>query len=200
MRTDPPEWLYRRTRFFNILHLLRLTGPHSQMIEDEKRCLQKYAQKKSKALEIGTYMGVSASIIAKSLVEGGVVYCVDPYTGLDVCQEIAERELKRNKVFEKTKLFKGFSSDEAIIKQIPTDLDFILVDGDHSYEGLKNDWKIVSERLVSNGIVCLHDTITPEKEPWRNFGSVEYFNKIIMNDPGFELLESVFSMNVLRRK
>ena len=204
LNNTPPAWLYRRPRVLNLLHSLGIASPHSQMNQVEKQCLRKYATGKSNALEIGTYMGVTASIIAMSLEDKGELVCVDPFESKNNKQNpglvMAERELKRQHVFHKTRFLFGYSNDKEIINKIPQRLDFILVDGDHSYEGLKNDWQIVLSKLGSNGIVCLHDTTIPEKEPYRNFGSVAYFNDVIKNDTNFVHLETVYSMNILRRK
>ena len=49
------------------------------MNQMEKEALEKYASGKTRALEIGTYMGVSANIIAKVLKPSGKLYCVDPF-------------------------------------------------------------------------------------------------------------------------
>lgn len=187
-----------------MLHALKLASPHSQMNNEEKDCLRKYAGNKTSALEIGTYMGVTAAIIANSIAGKAVLYCVDPFESKHNKKnpglKMAVRELKRQGVFDKVKFLLGYSNDKRIISQIPEQLDFILVDGDHSYEGLENDWEIVRAKLGTNGIVCLHDTTIPEKEPYRNFGSVEYFNKMVKHDKEFVLLETAYSMNVLMRK
>ena len=204
MKNNPPAWLYRRTRILNLLHSLNLASPHSQMNDEEKVCLKKYAKNKKLALEIGTYMGVTASIIATSLGQDGVLYCVDPFESKNNKQNpgyrMAVRQLKRENTFHKAKFLLGYSNDQKIISQIPDQLDFILVDGDHSYEGLKNDWQLVLSKLAINGIVCFHDTTIPVNEPYRNFGSVEYFNEVIKNDKNFFHLETAYSMNVLARK
>ncbi len=204
IKNNPPAWLYRRPRILNLLHSLRLASPHSQMNQIEKDCLKKYASGKSNALEIGTYMGVTASIIAMSLEKNGELICVDPFESKNKKQNpgfiMTERELKRNQVFHKTRFLFGYSNNMEIINKIPQQLDFILVDGDHSYKGLENDWQIVLSKLTSKGIVCLHDTTIPENEPYRNFGSVAYFNDVIKNDSNFVLLETVYSMNILRKK
>ena len=204
MKNNPPAWLYRRTRILNLLHSLNLASPHSQMNDEEKVCLKKYAKNKKLALEIGTYMGVTASIIATSLGQDGVLYCVDPFESKNNKQNpgyrMAVRQLKRENTFHKAKFLLGYSNDQKIISQIPGQLDFILVDGDHSYEGLKNDWQLVLSKLAINGIVCFHDTTIPVNEPYRNFGSVEYFNEVIKNDKNFFHLETAYSMNVLARK
>jgi len=204
MKNNPPYWLYRRTRILNILHSLKMAGAHSQMTADEKACLARYASNKKLALEIGTYMGVSASIIANSLSKDGTLYCIDPFekknNETNPKYKIAERELKRADVFSKIFFLIGYSSDENIKEQIPGKLDFIFVDGDHSYEGLENDWQIVLSKLDSKGIVCLHDTTIPERDLNRDFGSVKFFNDIIRSDKDFSLLETVYSMNILIRK
>lgn len=203
MSNKIPSWLYRRPRVLNIFHALGLSQPHSQMTPEEMRCLSKHAIDKKLALEVGTYMGVSAAIIAKSMIEKGRLFCVDPFEEKNSQKNpgflMAVRQLKKNKVFNKVTFLLGYSNDEVIISQIPKNLDFIFIDGDHSYEGLKNDWEIVLNNLIVGGIVCLHDTKIPEEEQYKNFGSVQYFNEVIIADKSFEILETEYSMNVLRR-
>ena len=204
MTNNPPAWLYRRPRLLNLLHMAGLANPHSQMNAIEKNCLAKQASGCSCALEIGTYMGVTASIIAASMDANGKLYCVDPFEKKNGAENpgylMAVRALKRSNALQKTTFLRGYSTNPDIKAQVPANLDFILVDGDHSYEGLANDWQIVLDRLAPNGIVCLHDTTIPKEEPYRDFGSVHYFNDVIIKDKGFTLLETVYSMNVLKRK
>jgi hypothetical protein len=37
-------------------------------------------------------------------------------------------------------------------------IDFLFIDGDHSYEGVKTDFELYSKILVDNGVIVLHDT------------------------------------------
>lgn len=204
MKNTPPNWLYRRPRILNILHSINLATPHSQMNLLEKDCLKKHATGKRAALEIGTYMGVTAAIIACALANNGVLFCVDPFESRNNRQnpglQMAVRGLKRAQVFNKVEFLLGYSNEQKIINQIPPQLDFILVDGDHSYKGLENDWEIVLSKLSTNGVVCLHDTTIPEAEQYRDFGSVKFFNEVIKYDQRFEHIETVYSMNILLRK
>ncbi|MEP7165502.1 MAG: class I SAM-dependent methyltransferase [Ferruginibacter sp.] len=204
MKNSHPSWLYSRPRILNILHSFRLALPHSQMNKEEMDCLQKYAHGKKLAVEIGTYMGVSATIIATALASDGMLYCIDPFESipgkLNPGFKMATRLFRRNNITRKIKFLRGYSNDKKIIEQIPDQLDFILIDGDHSYEGLENDWQIVRSKVMIGGIICLHDTTIPAKEPYRDFGSVKYFNEIIMHDKNFELLETAYSMNVIIKK
>ena len=202
--SNPPVWLYQRPRILNILHAAGLANPHSQMNAIEKACLERSAKGKSKALEIGTYMGVTATIIADAMTAGGRLYCVDPFEKKNDQQNpgltMALRSLKRKKLLPKVEFLLGFSNEKRIIEMIPEGLDFILVDGDHSYDGLKNDWEIVKRKLAPGGIVCLHDTTIPAEEPYRDFGSVSYYNDVVKHDADFRHVETVYSMNVLQRR
>ena len=203
MSNKIPSWLYRKPRVLNVFHALGLSEPHSQMTREEANRLSKYAKNRMIALEIGTYMGVSATTIAKALSDNGRLFCIDPFEEINgqksPCYIMALRQLKRNGVFEKVSFLLGYSNDQKIIQKIPKNLDFVFIDGDHSFDGLRNDWQIVLNNLVIGGVVCLHDTTIPAREQYRNFGSVQFFNEVILFDKRFEILETTYSMNVLKR-
>jgi predicted O-methyltransferase YrrM len=38
-------------------------------------------------------------------------------------------------------------------------IDFLFIDGDHRYTGIKRDWKLYSPLVKENGIVALHDIL-----------------------------------------
>ena len=82
---------------------------------------------------------------------------------------------------------------------MPDQLDFAFIDGDHSWEGIKTDWRLVSEKIRSGGVVCLHDSFTPAGEDWRHLDSCRYFGKVIRKDARFCIIEMVHSLAVLRR-
>jgi hypothetical protein len=75
----------------------------------------------------------------------------------------------------------------------------MFVDGDHSYEGLKRDWAIVQDLLGPGGIVCFHDTTIPKSSSQSYCGAEDYFNEHIRNAPGFTYVETVETLNVMRR-
>lgn len=53
--------------------------------------------------------------------------------------------------------------------------------------------------IVPEGVVCLHDSLTPAGEEWRRANSCVYFEDVIQNDPRFFVIEVVHSLVVLRR-
>jgi predicted O-methyltransferase YrrM len=198
---DPPYALFRRPRLLNPLHALRLVNAHSQTNDQELARLADYAKGRKLALEIGTHMGVSAAIIAKALATGGKLFCVDPWDPVNgkenPCLSICKRELERQGVSSNVVLVHGMSYD--VEQSLPATFDFIFVDGDHTYEGLRRDWEIVLRRLAPGGVVCLHDTSVPAAEPQRQFGSCDYFDQVISQAHDFEWRDRCYSMNILVR-
>jgi predicted O-methyltransferase YrrM len=197
-----PSILLYRPRLVNPLHAIGLLEAHSQTNRDELACLGRYAKGRHTALEIGTHMGVSAAVIAKALSAGGQLFCADPWElrlgKENPCFTICRRELTRKRVLDRVVFLQGYSYE--VESSMPELLDFIFVDGDHSYEGLERDWGIVLRRLSRNGILCLHDTTIPAAEPHRQHGSVAFFEETIRQHPDFEWLECCYTLNVLRRR
>ncbi len=44
-------------------------------------------------------------------------------------------------------------------------VDFLFIDGDHSYEGVKRDWELYSPLVRKNGLIGVHDIISNPKRP-----------------------------------
>lgn len=194
--------LFNRPRVLNLLHLANLVNATSQTIPAELNALERHAAGAVQALEIGTYQGVSAARIARALAPAGLLYCIDPWPETkerlrNPCWSICQRHLRRARVENRIRILRGYSREVA--NQIPDQLDFAFIDGDHSWEGIKTDWTIVSEKLISGGVVCLHDSFVPLGEDWRNLDSCLYFEKVVQKDTRFCLVESVHSLAVLRR-
>jgi predicted O-methyltransferase YrrM len=186
----------------NLLHWANLVNATSQTIPAELDTLERHAAGARQALEIGTYQGVSAARIAGVLATDGVLYCVDPWPQTEgrennPCYSICQRHLRRSSVRNHIRILRGYSREMA--SQMPDQLDFAFIDGDHSWEGIKTDWAIVSEKIIPGGVVSLHDSFTPEGEDWRRLDSCVYFEKVIQNDVRFSLIEVVHSLAVLRK-
>jgi predicted O-methyltransferase YrrM len=192
---------FRRPRVLNALHFVNLVRATSQTMPVELNALERHAADARQALEIGTYQGVSAARIARALAPDGLLHCVDPWpeneAGENPCWSICQRHLRRSGVKNRIRLLRGYSREMA--SQIPEKLDFAFVDGDHSWEGIKTDWTIVSEKMLFGGVVCLHDSVVPMGEDWRHADSCVYFEEVIRKDPRFSIIELVHSLAVLRK-
>ena len=56
--------------------------------------------------------------------------------------------------FDNCKLIKGTSNE---VVKLDTKFDFVLIDGDHSYKGAKNDWLNIQKNLSPNAVVVFDD-------------------------------------------
>jgi predicted O-methyltransferase YrrM len=193
---------FRRPRILNQLHRIGLVQATSQTNAEELEALERHARGRERLLEIGTYQGVSAARIAKAMSPAGKLYCVDPWprspAGENSCMSICMRHLSRNAVMDRIVFLRGFSGE--VREQIPANLDFCFVDGDHSWSGIETDWNIVVEKLALRGIACLHDVFVPPGMEWRRLDSSRYFQEVIAENSEFELIDQVCTLAVLRRR
>ena len=130
---------------FNI-NLVRLFPRHSTRFAKEY-----FKGAKISAIEVGVATGRNAASILKELnVE--TIYLIDSYEDENYSIDEALEELKG---YEDKISFSIEKSSEAV-KTLP-EVDFIYIDGDHSYEQAKEDminyWKV----LKKGGILAGHD-------------------------------------------
>ena len=80
-----------------------------------------------------------------------------------------------------------------------TDFDFVFIDGDHSYEGLKGDWEGWAPLVKSGGIIALHDSVDSGEPHMVGAGSLRYTREVIHRDPRFKLEKEVRTLSVFRK-
>ena len=88
-------------------------------------------------------------------------------------------------------------------------LDFIFIDGDHSYEGVKKDFELYSTILNDNGIIILHDTdkryeetlvvTEDEKKNFHSFDGPAKFIKELEKNTDWNLV-NLFNFGILDTK
>ena len=177
--------------------------PHSQSTKNEQDIIARYAAGCKCAVEIGVYEGVNTINIATKMDSNGMLYAIDPFfkgkLGICYYEKIARKTVANNKLVHKVKFIPMLSSQAA--SSVPFSIDFIFIDGDHSVEGIKNDWELYSQKVIQEGVMLLHDTRIPAHDPAvSELGSYQYFNSVIKNDTRFEIVETVDSLTVLRKK
>ena len=127
-------------------------------------CLARQAHP-DRALEVGSWKGLSASIIARFV---GTLVCVDTWRGADSTPEMAKEAQNRDikEVFLNNMTALGLmarvipvqaSSQHAVSFVKDNELDFVFLDGDHAYEAISNDIKAWIRKVRPGGILCGHD-------------------------------------------
>lgn len=111
-------------------------------------------------VEIGSYTGASSLMIGKGLNSESKLYCVDTWEN-DAMTEgnwnsYNDFKINTHQISDKIVAIKSNSIDAA--KNFNDKIDFLFIDGDHSYEGVKADADVWFEKLKSGGILIMHDS------------------------------------------
>lgn len=99
--------------------------------------------------------------------------------GLDYGDFPASEIKKLAKDEQKIILIKGDSHDPQLRDEIREwfgYFDFLFIDGDHSYEGVKMDYEIYSPLVVNGGIIAFHDIV--EHTVHKNVGVHKFWEEI----------------------
>lgn len=185
-----------------ISFLIKLDKPHSQTSESERLLLATLARESNCLVEIGVFEGLVTRILAENSSDNSIVYGIDPFFRgrVGICWSLFIAKIYLNVYIQKDKirLLRGLSpgSGHLVLGLV----DFVFLDGDHSYVGLKDDWEYWSDRLVEGGIVALHDVFRVDSKPDSyHLGSFDFFEEVILLDDRFEFLFQRDSMAVLRK-
>ncbi len=125
-------------------------------------------------VEIGTHIGLNAEQMLKKM-NLKKLYIIDPYTDKDwkdgTCMEIVygniskilEEMQKRLEVyFEQGKCLHLKTSSSNAASEIPNELDFVYVDGNHDYEHTLQDLRVYYSKLKQGGVLGGHDFNSPQ--------------------------------------
>jgi predicted O-methyltransferase YrrM len=164
------------------------------------------------AVEIGSWQGRSSVVLARGLREKdqATLYCVDPFDSSGDAQSSAEyaaraaaadnplretfvQNLLRAGVRDVVEVLQGHSHQVAPGFERPIDL--LFLDGDHSYEGVRRDFIDWAPKVQQGGFLCMHDVRHPVHQ-----GPRRVVDELLATDPGWEVVRTVDSMLVARRR
>lgn len=118
-------------------------------------------------VEIGVWKGEHAKSLLKSL-NIKKLFLIDPYIidkdydGSDMNNEIIRA---KDKAEERLIFFDNvnwiFEKSEDAVDSIPNNLDFVYIDGNHSYKYVKKDIELYYKKIKKGGILGGHDITIP---------------------------------------
>ena len=124
---------------------------------NEVDCLRHYANGKY-VVQIGAFKGYSACVmgpVATYLVS------IDTFTTETVPHELKDSTLSdfvENTIhLDNSSVIVGNSHDKEVISRVPCYIEFLFIDGDHTYEGCLADLENFVPKVVSDGIIGVHD-------------------------------------------
>lgn len=146
-------------------HLKKANNIFTHLTNQEKRQLFYLSQNVNDgiAVEIGSFVGASSCFIASGICTQSKLLCIDTWQNNAMSEGERETfvEFRRNTAAFKHKIHpvKGFSTEVVDdIKKISANIDFLFIDGDHSYKGCKSDWETYKPMLKKGSCVIFHDS------------------------------------------
>jgi|AntRauTorckE6833_2_1112554.scaffolds.fasta_scaffold03931_5 predicted O-methyltransferase YrrM len=144
-----------------------------QIREEFEEFLTLFQDKRPKIiLEIGTDRGGSLFALCKLAPDDAMVISLD-LPANDTLGGYPEWKESLYMMFKKPKqqllLLRGDSHSQKMLDQMnevlgTKKIDFIFLDGDHSYEGVKKDFEMYSPLVKKGGVIAFHDVATNEAE------------------------------------
>lgn len=177
-------------RFFDVKRIANTI--EGWLTTEEAKFLFETASKlknKGVIVEIGSYKGKSTAFIGNGAKLAGVEkpYCVDPHIG----SEKLRQKLGIYNSFEQFQqncITSGVDDivhpivdiSENAIKNFTEKIEFLFIDGDHSYEAVKLDFELWNPLLINGGIISFHDTnlIGPRKVVWEYVINSKHFKNV----------------------
>ncbi len=139
---------------------------------------------------IGAEIGVYRGKHAKSMLRTGKVnklYLIDSYKYLEGSDDLVMKDLDKakEKAFdllkdENVEFIYKFSKDAA--NKIPDELDFIYLDGGHSYETVREDIKLYWDKIKIGGVLGGDDILNGRGGYNNNDGVVQAVIEFVVNN------------------
>lgn len=131
----------------------------------------------SNILEIGVYQGLTTGLMLETSNN------IQSYTGIDIKLQLNKFNIIYNDYLKYTKFYEQSSRKF----KFSGTYDFILIDGDHSYNGALTDLLTTSQLLSKNGILAIDDYSLPDVA-----AAMEEFKKTTNLVPFMQLEQTEF--------
>ena len=158
------------TNLYNVFIIIKNNLIHENLIfthltVKEKIMLMKlsYNSKLNVGVEIGSYLGASSCFIAAGIRKSqnfGKLFCIDTWENdsmtqgrKDTFQEFRQNTKRYDEIIVP---LRGWSSD--IAHNFEQKIDFLFIDGGHSYDDVKTDVDLWMPKLMPGALLVMHDS------------------------------------------
>ena len=187
----------------SLLVAIGIEAAQAQHTKDEANALKRWAYGRSTLLEIGVADGASAAVLLSAMRAGGDLWLVDPFhlsrnpffnTGRWAARRTVAAQHKNPQV----DVYFVEEYSEIAAKKWRSPLEFVFIDGDHSYDSVLADWNAWSPFVVPSGVVAFHDAIRAAGHP---DGPARVVDDLFRKEaiPGWTIVEEVDTLAVVRR-
>jgi len=186
-------------------YLLGLRGIIAGHTEEEELLLQQFVSGRESIVEIGIAEGASALELRRFASPKATLYLIDPFLTAKRFPFINFTKLVANRhanLSQNAKVEWLYDYSFNVSKDWNKSIDFLFIDGDHSYEGCYQDWIEWSPYIVKGGVVAFHDARVFEGG-WtdENTGSVRVINQLFrdVNQSDWKIVDEVKSLVIVQR-
>lgn len=146
-------------------HLRLHDSLQGQLAIEESRFLRRAASGRRVIVEIGSYRGKSAAMLALGSAPDGRVTAIDPHLRSEGAGTTAYGD-EDERVFHETMARVGISDRVTHVVETSaaarpgwgdTPIDLLWIDGDHSYEGVRRDLEDWAGLVKPGGLLACHD-------------------------------------------
>jgi predicted O-methyltransferase YrrM len=178
---------------------LKLRPAIAQHSEAEGTAMERWARGARVLVEIGVAEGGSAWHLRRVMDPAGTLVLIDTYPrklGLNLSSIIARRLVGRE---SRGRVIWRRERSDAAIRNWSGSIDFLFIDGDHSYDAVRGDWEDWSPHVAPDGTVAFHDALLDA--PWMNesYGSARFVQELQDAGDGWRLVDGVDSLAVFKR-
>lgn len=182
-----------------------LAGPEVWTTEAERRCLARFAAGKRRLAEVGVWHAGTSTELRAAMAHDGVFYAIDPYEpgrlGISFPRLVGRSELARvpngRVVWVRDT---GARAASGPIIRAAAPFDFVFIDAAQNYDDLRSEWQAWSPLVAPEGIIALHDSLRAAGDLTTEQTSVVYARDVVLRDPRFELVETIDTLSVLKRR
>ena len=170
-------------------------------------------------VEIGSWLGKSSIVLGSALLKkrAARLYCIDPFDAsgdprseqryraeassmASSIRDAFDTNIQRAGIACVVNVFHGYSYD--FITTWASEIDMLLIDGDHSFEAVKRDFTDWSPFIKPGGIIAFHDTRFSSSTPGKKVthpGPGQVVQQFVLPDPNWERVCHVHSLFVAHK-
>jgi predicted O-methyltransferase YrrM len=143
-----------------------LIPPRTMHSPEEAGLLAELARGRSAVVEIGVYEGSSAIVLCGALADDADLHLIDPFvddsgwalpSGWGASASATRRAVERATRSSGPRLHWHIERSQELGLRWTTPVDLVFVDGDHSPEGVLEDWRAWHPHVRSGGVMAFHD-------------------------------------------
>jgi MMP 1-O-methyltransferase len=196
------------------LRALALAGglipPRVMHTPQEAAILSRLARSAQTVVELGVYEGSSALVFLAALPRGSELHLIDPFTdesgwamrpGWRSVPAATRAVIRRARSGSGALVHWHLARSQDVGRRwTGAEVDLVFVDGDHSPDGVREDWEVWCPHVRPGGAMAFHDARLDEPSGWGSPGPTSVVNDLFRDRPraGWRIVGEVDSLVVVQ--